>query len=106
VLDAWSLADLGVLAARHAGVLAARLPADRTCWPTSLGIETAYAHWRMTGDPALCRDVFDAALEPLARGLHNPAIRTALRHLSTMDAASIRRYQPLLRRGRDRRAAA
>jgi hypothetical protein len=97
VLDAWSLADLGPLASRHAGAVADLLSADRTGWPTSLGVEPAYAHWRMTGDPALCRDVFDAALEPLARGLHNPAIRTALRHLSTMDQVSIRRYEPLLR---------
>jgi hypothetical protein len=97
VLDARSLADLGPLAAPYAGAVADRLSADRASWPTSLGVEPAYAHWRMTGDPALCRDVFDAALEPLARGLHNLEIRAALRHLSTMDPTSIRRYEPLLR---------
>jgi hypothetical protein len=96
-LDAWSLADLGPLASRQADRVADLLSADRTYWTTYLGVEPAYAHWRMTGDPALCRDVFDAALEPLARGLHNPAIRTALRHLSTMDVTSVRRYEPLLR---------
>ena len=96
-LDAWSLADLGPLAAERAGPVAELLSADPAAWPTPAGVESGYAHWRMTGDASLCHDVFDVALEPLVHGRQNAAIRDALRHLSTMEPASVRRYQPLLR---------
>jgi hypothetical protein len=61
------IADLGPRASALAAGIAELLNANHGYWDGWTGVEAAHAHWRITGDAALCIEVFDAALEPVRR---------------------------------------
>jgi hypothetical protein len=89
------LADLGPLAVHHADQVANALHERRGCWQAWDCVELARAHWRLTGDPELCLDVFDAALDPLRHGRQPPLTHQALRYLPELGHAG-RRFSSLL----------
>jgi len=89
------LGDLGPLASRYLPRLERQLREEPQFWPTWDGVEWGYAHYRITGDPAPCLDVFDAALEPLRRSRQLPVSRQALRYLAGIGPAAAR-FAPLL----------
>jgi HEAT repeat protein len=90
------LGDLGAHAVGHAQPIAALLTGAPDYWPTWTGAEAAYAHWRITGDSALCLTVFEAALEPLHEGKQLPVSRQVLRHLPALGPAAAV-FAPVLR---------
>jgi len=71
------------------------LQEKRASWSSSEGVELAHAHFRMTGDAALCLDVFDTALEPLRHQRQIPVVRSVLRYLVELGAAAAS-FAPLL----------
>ena len=84
------LGDLGPLARRHLPDIEQRLTEDPRNWPSWEGVELGFAHYRIGGDPALCLDVFDAALDPLRHGRQLPVSRQVLRYLVTLGPAAAR----------------
>lgn len=88
-------ADLGPRGLGLADRFATMLNADQRYWPSWPGIEAAHAHWRITGDPALCLDVFDTALDPLRHGRQLPISRQVLRYLPALGSAAAV-FRPLL----------
>jgi hypothetical protein len=89
------LADLGPLAIRHRDRIQHLLQEKRSSWTTLEGVELAHAHFRMTGDAALCMDVFATALGPLRQKRQLPVVRTVLRYLPELGPAGVR-FEPLL----------
>jgi hypothetical protein len=89
------LADFGPLAGRHRDRVEHLLQAERSLWASWEGVELAHAHYRMTGDAALCLEVFDTALDPLRHRRQLPVIRTVLRYLAELGPAAVR-FEPLL----------
>jgi hypothetical protein len=91
------LGDLGSLAMRYVPGLERRLMEQPQFWRTGEGVESGFAHYRITGDPALCLDVLDVALEPLRHSRQLPVSRQALRYLARLGPAAAG-FTPLLRR--------
>jgi len=88
-------ADLGPRGLGLADHFAAMLSSRRQYWPMWSGIEAAHAHWRITGDPALCLDVFATALDPFRHGRQLPTSRQVLRYLPALGPAATV-FRPLL----------
>ncbi|WP_194909553.1 HEAT repeat domain-containing protein [Catenulispora rubra] len=88
-------ADLGPHGTELAERFATILNAKRSYWQSWPGVEAAHAHWRITSDPTLCLDVFDAALDPLRHGRLLPISRQALRYLPELGSAAAA-FRPLL----------
>jgi hypothetical protein len=84
------LADLGPLAIRYAPQIERALIERPHYWPTWRGVKLANAHFRVTGDPRLCLDVFDAALDPLRHNRQMPVSRQVLRYLTDLGPAADR----------------
>jgi hypothetical protein len=89
------LSDLGPAATRYLPRIERRLREKPQFWPTWRGVELGYAHYRITGDPALCLDVFDAALDPLRHNRQLPVSRQALRYIAAIGPAAARFTQLL-----------
>jgi hypothetical protein len=89
------LGDLGPLAARYEAGVEQRLTAEPRMWPTWGGVELGFAHYRITGDPALCLAVFDKALDPLRHDRQLPVSRRALLYLARIGPAAAV-FRPLL----------
>jgi hypothetical protein len=90
------LGDLGALAMRHAAELERQITERPEYWPTWEGVEAGFAHYRVTGDPGLCLDVFDAALDPLRHSRQLPVSRQVLRYLPKIGSVAAR-FAPRLR---------
>ncbi|PZG22621.1 hypothetical protein C1I95_05020 [Micromonospora craterilacus] len=82
------LGDLGPLATRYLSDIERQLAEQPNYWPTWDGVELAFAHYRITSDPALCLTVFDAALDPLRHSRQLPVSRQALRYLTPLGPAA------------------
>ncbi|WP_426502790.1 hypothetical protein ACPPVO_34815 [Dactylosporangium sp. McL0621] len=89
------LGDLGPLAGRYAPNIEQRLMEQPQLWCSWQGVELGYADYRITGDPALCLDVFDAALDPLRHSRQLPVSLEALRYTARLGRAAAR-FTPLL----------
>lgn len=90
------LGDLGALAIRYAPELERQITQRPEYWPSWEGVEAGFAHYQITGDPGLCLDVFDAALDPLRHSRQLPVSRQALRYLTKIGSSAVR-FAPLLR---------
>ncbi|MCP2329464.1 hypothetical protein HDA40_007971 [Hamadaea flava] len=91
-----SLADFGPLAIRFRDrieLLLHERQSGRADWTT---VELAHAHFRITGEPVLCTDAFDKALDLLRRKQQPPVTRQVLRYLPELGPATVR-FEPLLR---------
>ncbi|BCJ61837.1 hypothetical protein C1I93_00180 [Micromonospora endophytica] len=91
------LGDLGPLAARYLPDIERQLVEQPADWPTWDGVELGFAHYRITSDPTLCLNVFDAALDPLRHSQQLPVSRQALRYLVALGPAATT-FTPLLHR--------
>jgi hypothetical protein len=91
------LGDLGPVAMRYLPDLERQLEDNPDYWPTWDGVELGFAHYRITGDPARCLAVFDAALDPLRHSRQLPVSRQALRYLTVLGPTAAE-FTPLLRR--------
>jgi hypothetical protein len=87
------VADFGPLAIGHLDHIELLLQTRFRSW---VGAELAYAHFRVTGDPTRCVEVFDAALEPLRHKRQLPVTRLLLRYVADLGPAAVR-FAPLLR---------
>jgi hypothetical protein len=94
------LGDLGPLAIRHAPHIQQQLTQQPESWPSWDGVELGFAHYRITGDPTLCLDVFRAALDPLRHSRQLPVSRQALRYLPQLGPAAAT-LAPLLQQAVD-----
>ncbi|GIH19016.1 hypothetical protein Raf01_71880 [Rugosimonospora africana] len=91
------LGDLGPLGMRYLPRVERRLKEHQPqFWRSWKGVELGFAHYQITGDPALCLEVFDAALDPLRHGRQLPVSRQALRYIARLGSAAAR-FTPLLR---------
>jgi hypothetical protein len=90
------LADFGPLVVRHRDRAELLLQEKQASWTNWTGVELAYAHFRITGDAALCLEVFDTALDPLRHKRQLPVVRSVLGRLAEFGPAAMR-FQPLLR---------
>lgn len=82
--DLRRLGDLGALAAGQAD----RLRRLRRSTDDRVRTEAAYAHYRITGDPAVAVGVLTEVARPLAAGECRPVMITALEHLATIGPAA------------------
>lgn len=89
------LADLGPLGIRYRDHVEHLLQQKRASWTSWEGVELAHTHFRITGDAAVCLDVFDTALDPLRHQRQLPVVRTVLRYLAELGPAAIR-FESLL----------
>ena len=94
------LGDLGPAGARYLPQVERQLTDRQGYGPAWEGVELGFAHFRITGDPGLCLDVFDAALDPLRHGRQLPVTRQALRHIVAL-GPSAARFAADLRRAVD-----
>jgi len=90
------LGDLGPLAVRYLPDVERWLAERPQLWPTGEGVESGFAHYRITGDPAMCLNVLDAALDPLRHNRQLPVSRQALRYIARIGPAATG-FTPLLR---------
>jgi HEAT repeat protein len=86
------LADLGPAAAQYADQLAglAEHPGNWTA------VTAAYAHWRITGEPAVAVNTLVRTVEPLSKGTYHPVALPAVRYLGEIGRPALA-AAPLLR---------